>query len=280
MYEIMPFVLIIASLSVIIFIVARKFPMLANLDITTIKAEKETRFKEQIISNRLKRNVADVSNRTSRALKPAWQKIAKSGEWAYKRLGELREEYSAERELTDEDRKSKIDSLFAEAEELERKEEWDEMEKRLIEIIGLESKSIKAFKLLGQAYLEKKTFDDARQTYEHILRLADNEEDDLPLMADQAAAKQRQGELEAEKCLAWDNLSYIAKLEEDWDEALSDIRKALAIEANNPRLLDSLLEISIIKKDKISAQEAYEKLALVNPENQKLDELKGKIAEL
>jgi hypothetical protein len=61
---------------------------------------------------------------------------------------------------------------------------------------------------------------------------------------------------------------------------LLNARKALEIEPNNPRYLDTILEISIIKKDKVLANETYKRLKEVNPENQKLAEIKEEIAEL
>ena len=70
MYNIIPLLLILISLSVIIVIVARKFTVLANLDVANIPAEKEAKFKERIISNRLKRNIIQWSAKFSRLIQP------------------------------------------------------------------------------------------------------------------------------------------------------------------------------------------------------------------
>jgi hypothetical protein len=58
------------------------------------------------------------------------------------------------------------------------------------------------------------------------------------------------------------------------------MKKALKIEPNNPRYLDTMFRISIIIKDKVLAFEAYDRLSKVNPENQKLAEFKAQLAEL
>ena len=63
-------------------------------------------------------------------------------------------------------------------------------------------------------------------------------------------------------------------------EAVRTLKKALKIEPANPRYLDTMLEISIITKDKALALDAYEKLLKANPENNKLEEFKRQIDEL
>ncbi len=75
----------------------------------------------------------------------------------------------------------------------------------------------------------------------------------------------------------------LANVYEGADEpskAVLALKKALKIEENNPRYLDRLIEVSIIKKDKIVALEAYKKLESTNPENQKLEQFRSRIAEL
>lgn len=282
MYDIIPLILILLSSIVILFIVIKKFPALANLDIDTVQAEKEVKFKEKIISNRIKRNVKQTSAGVASFFNPFFKAIVDGVKWSYAKLHELRDKYKAEAILSPEEIKTKIEALFIGAEEMDKKNDLDETEKYLIEIIGLESQSIKAFKMLGQIYLRKKNYDDAEQTFEHILRLLENEEEALlktPGISEDEL-KNRQQEINHDKCLAWESLSFVAQNDNDFDLAIANIRQALALDANSPRLLDTLLEISIIKKDKVSALDAYDKLSSVNPENQKLSELKEKIREL
>ena len=45
-----------------------------------------------------------------------------------------------------------IEELFLEGQEKDKGEEYDEAEKKYIEIISLDSKNIKAFKMLGRLY--------------------------------------------------------------------------------------------------------------------------------
>ena len=76
------------------------------------------------------------------------------------------------------------------------------------------------------------------------------------------------------------NLALVHKEADQLSEAREKLSEALKISPNNPRYLDTMLEISIMKKDKILAQSTYDKLAEVNPENKKLKEWERKIEEM
>jgi tetratricopeptide (TPR) repeat protein len=278
MYNIIPLIIILFSLASIITILVRKFPALANLDMETIKAEQETKFKEQILGNRLKRGFSKWTSRLFRLLRPLGTAIGSLFAGIYHRLNELKENYKNDNIVEAENAKLRISSLFLEAEELERKDDLEGAEKRLIEIIGIESKNVRAFKELAQIYVRKKDYEEAKQALEHLLRLLDSEEDEVA--ASGAVDKGRPFDYNLERSLAFYYLSSIHESLGNIDAAFDFINKSLQIEPNNPKHLDTLLEISIMKKDKVSALDAYQRLEKVNPENQKLPELKESIKDL
>src|SRR3990167_8649123 len=152
MYNIIPLILILISFGIIIFIVIKKFPALANLDIENMPAEKEAKFKERIIGNRLKRNLVKWNSKVSRVVKPVGEASGDLAKWVNKRLVELRDSYKKELEINNLDLNNKTNQLFREAEDLVKKEESGEAEKKLIEIIGLDNRNIKAFRMLGDLY--------------------------------------------------------------------------------------------------------------------------------
>ncbi|MFH1523241.1 MAG: tetratricopeptide repeat protein [Patescibacteria group bacterium] len=262
MYNIIPVILILLSLSIIIVIVARKFSVLANLDVNSIQEVRETRVKEKIISDRFKRNITKWSSRLIKAYKFTSDKTSIFLKWSNNKLQDLKDSYKVETILPIDDKEKKIKELFVEADELCKKEMREEAEKRLIEIIGLDSKNIDAFTTLGHLYFEDKNYQEAKETFNHILKLMENEED-----------KSKISEI-------YFNLSLVNQTTEDYDEALVNLKEAIEIEPNNPRYLDTMIEISIINKDKVLALDAFEKLKEVNPDNQKLKEFKKQIKEL
>ncbi|MFH1661849.1 MAG: tetratricopeptide repeat protein [Candidatus Falkowbacteria bacterium] len=267
MYNIIPLILILISLGVIIMIIIKKMPVLANLDLENIPAEKQAKIKEKIISDRVKRIFFQHSSKIEKMLKPIANLVSVFFRWLHEKLHKLKEDYKKKPVLSDIDTSKKIDLFFSEAEDFKKKNELEEAEKKYIEIIGLDSKNIKAFKLLAQIYFEKKEYGEAKQIFEHVLKLKED-----------ASATLSTGDLDVSQ--NYFDLALVCQAMNNIDEAEENIKKALKIESNNPRYLDTALEIGIIKKDKDLATDAYEKLIKANPENEKLEKLKEKIDEL
>ena len=259
MYNIIPLILILISLSVIIVIIVRKFPALANLDVENIPAEKEARFKERIISNRLKRNFFKWSSKLAKLIRPIGALINKFFKWAYNRLNKLSEDYKSERTSFNSNTKQEVDQLFIEAEKLKKQDDLVTAENTYIKIIGMDSRNIKAFKDLGQLYFERKDYKEAEQIFKHVLKI---------IKDDQEACERSQ---------TYFNLALVYQAIGNMGEAVVNIKQALLIEPNNPRYLDIMLDLSIINEDKVLAIETYKKLAEVNPDNQKLEEFKERI---
>ncbi|MCK4539965.1 hypothetical protein KAU09_02310 [Candidatus Parcubacteria bacterium] len=282
MYNIIPLVLILISLGVIIVIVVRKFSVLANLDVDSIQSEREAKFKERIISNRLKRNYFKYYAKVTRALKPVGQATRGFFHSLFKKLLEYKEDYQEQKqaEALDENIQEK---LFSEIDELIEKDELDKIEAKYIKIISLDSKNIKAFRGLGRLYFERKDFNEAKQTMEHAIRLLERDYNVYePLRNEDLNEEERVKKDDISRNLSgsYFDLALVYKQQEKYAEAIISTDKALAIEANNPRFLDAKLEISIMNKDKDLAWETFEKLKAANPENQKLEELAKQIDEL
>ncbi len=257
MYNIIPLILILISLSIVIIIIVKKFPVLANLDVGSIPKEKEAKFKEQIISGRLKRNIIKGSFKLTRFIKPALQIVSNFFKWVYDKLHELKDTYKSQEVLPRKEAGKRADELLVEAGELIKNEELDMAEKKLIEIINLDNKNIEAFRTLGELYFERKNLEEAKQTFEHVIKLEQGESGEI-----------------------YFDLSLVNRDMENLKEAADNIKKALEFEPNNPRYIDTALQISIINKDKVEALDAYSKLKEVNPDNQKLDEIKAQINEM
>lgn len=285
--------LTLSGLAVIAYLAYQKFSILASLNIETIQAKKEIRFKEQIISKRLKRNMTKWTSKLARFLVFISTKIGALFIFLYDKLLKIKEEYKESRprilaeEGSQQSVQAKIEALFIEADKMRKREEYSETEKILIKIIGLDSKNIKAFKLLAQTYFDKKDLDEARQTFEHILKLKDDDEDAYDSLAmiekergNLSGAKDKYLKalnINAERSQTYYNLCQVYDALGDGENALKNLDAALKIEPNNPRYLDTRIEMSIIRKDKIAALEAYQSLLAANPDNQKLPEFKKQI---
>jgi tetratricopeptide (TPR) repeat protein len=287
MYNIIPLLLILISLSVIIVIVSRKFSVLAALDVESIPAEKEAKFKERIISNRLKRSIIKYWSGLTRILMPLGKLISDYFKTKLQKLHQVKNVYQVNERV---DSPETIDQLFSQAEELRKRDDLGSAEKKYIEIIGLDSKNLRAFKELGRVYFEKKEFEEAKQTFEHILKLKEDDEDIYENLAKIAKEKGDLNEardeylksinINEQNAQTYFNLTEVYQAMGKMPEAISTLEKALKIEPANPRYLDTMLEISIIIKDKALASSAYKNLLKANPENNKLEEFKRQIDEL
>lgn len=274
LFDLIPIIIILGSLSLIIYIIIGKFSALANLNIDTIKAEKEARFKEQIISSRLKRNVLKYQVKIGKAVTPLASAADSFFKKSYLALVDLSKRYKHEHVKVVDNAEERIAVLFNEAEDSIKRDDQAGAERRFIEIISLDSKNVKAFKELGSLYFDMKNLNEARQTLEHALKLKE----------DQEFAEEFKGEQSGEETVNKAEISYELSLVNeaagDLPRALADIERALAIDPNSPRFLDMKIDVCIAMKDKIKALEAYEKLAESNPENKKLADIKEKINEL
>lgn len=280
MYNIIPLILILISLCIIIVVVVRKFSVLAALDVGAIQAEREAVFKERIISSRLKRTFYKYYSRLVNVMRPIGQAIGNFFQWLQKKLVEFKENNAKEAAAILNDAE-KINRLFTEAEELLKAEKLDEAEKRYIAIISMDKKNFKAFRALGKLYYERKDYHEARQTLEHVLKLCEkNLEGAQPVGKNQAEDRENNGEIINALAATYFDIALVCRATDNLDGAFTFANKAIKIEPNNPRYLDFKLEISIIKKDKIAALDAYEQLLAVNPENQKLVDLKEQISKL
>lgn len=278
MFNIIPLLLILISLVIISTIVIKKFPVLANLDIESIQSEREARFKEQIISNRLKRNYFRYYNQMMKFVRPALQAVANFFKWVFHKLLEFRDTYNKDQAVVEEDSEVTIDRLFLEIEVLQKEENDAELENKLIKVISLDPKNVKAFRMLGEAYFSRKDFNEAKQTWEHALRLTEKELESLEQSRD--GSEQKGADEEKLTRLVSEfyfDLAMVSVKIENIKDATEYIKKALKIEPNSPRYLDMMLEISIIKKDKQLAEKTYQKLEKVNPENNKLVEFRKQI---
>jgi tetratricopeptide (TPR) repeat protein len=275
MFNIIPLLLILISLIIIISIVVKKFSTLAALDVKNIQSEKEARFKERIMSNRLKREYFKYYVKVAKFFRPIGEAVSNFFRGLYRRLVEFKENYHKETSLIL-DGEAKIKKLLIEAGEMAKSGEQDEAEKRYIEIISMDSKNIEAFRSLGQLYLDAKKYQDAEQTFAHALKLIEkkiNQPEGLN-------AKNLPEETNNQLAEIYFDLAEVFVAKSNLAEAIQHLDEALEVIPNNPRYLDMKLEISIMNKDKNSAEAAYEKLLAVNPENQKLADFKKQIEEI
>lgn len=267
MFTIISLISLGLALAVILFIVIKKFPALAILDAENIPGEKEAKFKEQIIKARVERDLARWTGFLGRIWLFLIKRLSAALRSQQTSLKKIKTGYRMNIKMPWLEKQKKIKELASAAEDFIKKEDEKSAEEKLLEIISLDSKNLVAFFELGELYVGQKKWSEASQTFNYALKLA------RQLQNTEAA-----GEITLQRI-------YFAQAEVEkeagnLDAALENIREALELEPNSPRYLDLILYLSIMRKDKSLAQESWEKLAAVNPENQKLEKWKEKIENL
>lgn len=254
----------------VIVIVGRKFSVLANIDVAEIQSEKNAQLKQQIIASQLRRRFGRAGIFFARLLNPFSRFLRNSFDWLYDRLNNWQKSQANREAAFGQEISKRIDVLLFEAEELVRDGRLEAAEKKYIEIIGLDPKNFRAFKDLGEVYLKNQNLNEAKQTLEHALRL-----NKKSLLEEEKTSES----ITKDTDIAQAHFLLAQVFEESGElaKAIVQLKKALKIEQNSPRYLDRLIEVSILKKDKISALQAFSQLETANPENQKLPNFKERI---
>ncbi|MBL7058175.1 tetratricopeptide repeat protein [Patescibacteria group bacterium] len=255
---IIPIAIIILSIGTILVIVIRNAPQLSNLRAESVAEIREDQFKDEMISKKLKRSIVKWQSSFFGFVSPLLKQLVEILNIIKLKALEIKEKNKAKTKFVDNknDQDEKIDELFQKVDSLIKKGDFDACEKLLISIIELDHKNVDAFATLGQIYYEKKSYNEARQTLEHALKLGGEDDE------------------------TYFDLALISKEMEDYTKSLEYIKKAISLNENNPRYLDSLLETALKIKDRSEAITAYEKLKQVNPDNKKLEEFKKMVDEL
>jgi tetratricopeptide (TPR) repeat protein len=261
-------ILIGLCLIIIVVIILKKFPALAILDISNMPGEKEAKFKDQIIKQKVERDLARLGGRAARLWLAMSRRISSFLKSSQEQLKKIKLNYKSTAKIPFIEKQKRIKDLFVAYADLLKKENFNAAEEKLVEIISLDQKNLSAFFKLGSLYDEQKKWSEARQTYEYALKLARQHKDDETIMEELTLQE------------IYFSLSWVEREAGDLDSALESIREALDLEPNSPRYLDLILDLSIIKKDKELAAASLEKLAAVNPENNKLSDWQEKIENL
>lgn len=293
MYNIISLSVIIASLAIILFIIVRKFPTISSVNIESLPQEQQDRLREKIVIDRIKRRLKKLTilnriffiDKLSIFVKEKFKAI-------YKKLLDLEKIYKFKPRMENFKikHKNKPENVLEEAKILLMNNNLVEAEKKFIEAIGLNPQNIKAYKGLGKVYLELKQYDQAKEVFEHIIKLDDKDSyvyfslGEINLN-DGDIVLARENFLKAVELKKHDapmliELAKVCQTLEYNEEALSYLKEVVNIDPNNPKYLDYLIKASIDLKDKNLAENILYKLEKINPENNKIEEYKNLIKEL
>lgn len=282
-----------------IVIVARKFPILASIDTKSIPAEQHQDLKLKLMEERLQRRLNRIGGQAWAVLRPAGRLIRSATRRWYDRLLELERRYQVRLrhttgELTHEERRQRsvtIESIMAEAQSALRTGALDEAEQAAIEALGIDPRSVPAYQILADIYVQRKDYEHARETLRFMIDRLHVQDDKVFAELGQVATDE--GRLDEAKEDIQQSIALNGSVAQhyldlcqvelalgDSTGAFESCRRAVELEPNNPKFLDALVEASIVAGKRDWASEALEKLRAVNPENQKLSEFSARVEQL
>jgi len=288
--------IIVAAVLVIGAVIARKFPVVANLDLENLTEEQEQRKKRELIDRHLldkgREAHAKFQNKLS-PIKKVWEFVQDRFRHYVGRIEkllhyeELVKARQRAKQISFDERNKEIGMFLAQAGAQAAEGNYDKAEEYYIAAIKIDKKSAAAYRGLADAYFAKGAIDEAAQTYDFLARLTPGDDALLVKLSELAEQKDKINEainyLERATTIN-DSLSpRFNRLAELYikvghpELALEAMRQAVELEPRNPKYLDFLAENAILCGDRKVAEKAYEELRLVNPENQKLSELRAKI---
>lgn len=269
-YDIIPIVILIGCLVGLAVMVGRKFPQIKTLDVDSMPAERELRLKQRLLASRLRRHLQGVAKFLGRVIRPLLRGMVRLLKKSYQRVLELESRYAkpaAAPTVRAGSITNQAEHLLAEAQRLRSGGQTAATEEHLMQLIALDPRHIAAYEMLGDMYLEAREFSKAREVYAYLVKMRRR-----PRSSDNSSTDQLAGYY-LNLATAGQGLGHNA-------QALAHARKAATMAPNNPRVLDFLLKISIVVKDKALAQKTWQSLQQSDPQNAKLSELRAQIEEL
>lgn len=293
-------VVFLISMLVVAAIIVRHFGELAVFDVSSVPQIQEKTTKQALVAQRIHRNLKKASARVRGHISP----IARGWEWFQQwfrnlantvadqyRHQEWKQKWNEWKGRSRHERRAHLLKLLEEGDEHRRSGRYAQAEKNYIEIISLDPKNVSAYIGLGKAYFSQDKWKEAEEATRHVVENLDSVAElawaflgrALKVQgkwSDAANAFKQALKVNPLMVKRWIDLADCYQEMGTTAEAIGALKRAAEIEPNNPRVLDQLIEISIISGDKRLAREAFLQLQSVNPENQKLVEWGTRIEEM
>lgn len=292
--------LFLVAILIIAALVVRHFGELVAFDAMSVPQIQEKTTKQALVHARIHRNFKKAGVQFREKMSPVsrgWESsqkhfrnLANTIADQYRHL-EWKQKWQEWKSRSRHERRAHLLKLLEEGDEHRRAGRYSEAEKNYIEIISLDPKNVSAYTGLAKAYFNQDKWKETEEVARHVVDSLDSVAElawaflgrSLKVQGKwtEAAAAFKQA-LKVNPFMAkrWIDVGDCYKELGGLAEAIVAYRKAAEIEPNNPRVLDQLIEISIISGDKRLAREAFLQLRSANPENQKLAEWETRIGEL
>lgn len=289
-YEIVLLAAAVGLLIPVCVIFIRHFPQIAAIEVKELPEEKQQHIKVIMAEQRLLRKFKRLFDFMQKHLRPVMSLVKTMyGHWR-ERLGELEKQYKIEKlqvksatESGRESLKQKVSLELKQARDATTRDDFEQAEGHYINVVQLDPQSVDAFEGLGEIYLAQKKFDEAKEVYRYLLKMMQEQDVGqihLSLLNDHDQPEEQKSIIASERAKVHFQLSEVYLQQDELTMAEKELGRSLRLEPNNPRYLDALIDISIMNKNKVKAQEFFFRLKEVNPDNKKLKEIEQRISDI
>ena len=268
-------ILLIIALAVILFIILHKMPLLANIDVDNLPAEQATAKKSAIINNRIRRQLARHGWWWRNILSPIYAKIQGFFGRGYAKLQRLHRQQVKTKLQLQGLNEQRANELLLEANEALSQGRVNEAEQLALESLELDQRQIDGFAVLAEVYNEAKKYKEAQEVWQYIIKRLTQKYRAEELRRRPEAKNTKQKLADYYYLLGQ---SYYRN--DQLDRADHYLRQALKLAPKNPRYLDTMLAVSIMKKDRVTAVIILDTLTAVDPNNGNLSNYLEQIKQL
>lgn len=278
-FDLVPILIILISLVVVAFIVIKKFPQVANVDVDNIPEEKQAELKNKILEKQIEKRLEVFKLKLAKIFSPVTKffvaKLGSVRQKLNKKKDELKYKHDTikESELNPEE---KLHQLLDEGASLMETGKNMEAEEVFIKALEIDKTVDIIYHNLADIYVARKKYDYAIETFEYLISL----ENKKISKAEELNEKEEARLLKQDLAQIYFDLANTYKKIEDYKLAKKYIEKALLIDFRNPRYLDFLCEISIMLGDKIGAESCISRLREANADNNKIEKWEQEIEKL
>jgi predicted Zn-dependent protease len=277
MYLFLVLGVLVISLVFLGIIFLRRLPELRVLDLKDIPKEKKDATKIKILEAKFLRQHQKTQERLDKVVSPLKAKTSLFAKNVSDKVKLIEKKYKRQEQIEEIKVKS-INELFGEAEALLDSGNYNEAEKNLIEVLARDKKNFQAYEMLSELYRRSKSYDQAEEVIKYLIKLKSLKfrQDKTPEYLKREKLEDTENEIleaiDIDSSLSryYDDLAEVYGSMGKSDKALDAYLKANAIEPNNPKFLDKVIELAIVIGDKGLTKKTYRRLKEINPENAKL----------
>ena len=279
-------IIVVICFGVIGSIILKKIPQIKRVDPSKLDSYREGKIKNKIFEKKLERDI----NKINSTIKPILSSISeriKKWRWALLRIEKKYREKLAKTHFDDKiSTEIKINEHLENAENAIKENDYNKAENEYIEALKTDMHNLDIYIKLGDLYLLKKDYEKAKETYEYVIKVQENDyiysklgdiSSEIGDLNNAMLNYSKSISITANNPIYYLNLAKINLKLEQYEDCLHNINRALNLEPENPKFLDFLLDLSIIMGDKNLAEKTISKLIEVNPENRAIPEYRDKI---